>query len=204
MNEADVQAVPVEQLKWRPTGIHPWRRYFARMLDIIVNGTLFSLLVIVPFYRIVHSVPSIAEFFDWLDPHSVYGGNVFLSRLFSTVLSAAAAILPNAFLLGYTGLTLGKWLLGVKLLDESGRPIGFKQAFLRECRILCDGIGFGIPLISLFTISKSYEKLKQKKALSWDEPQHVMLYRSNGVFQYALATVGVALYIYLIGVAYFM
>ncbi len=40
--------------------------------------------------------------------------------------------LYNIYLLGSRGATIGKKILGLQLLDDTGQPIGFGKAFLRE------------------------------------------------------------------------
>lgn len=146
---------------WHDTKPHPWRRYFARMLDNTIGGILcwaiVSALMAVLFPRAFN------EFLGFLDGP--------LGSLFSIVSTHAFAVLPNALMVGTTGGNLGKWLMGTKVTDANGRPIGFKKALWREGQIFTSGLGFGIPIIALFTMIGSYSYLKNNSQTKYDERQ---------------------------------
>jgi len=47
-------------------------------------------------------------------------------------LGALAVGIYNIYLLGKTGSTLGKRWMKIKVLDQTGQPLGFWKAFARE------------------------------------------------------------------------
>lgn len=51
------------------------------------------------------------------------------------------------------------WLFGINILDLNGQKLTFRKALKRSMLILLRGVGFLIPIISLYTLYKSYEVL---------------------------------------------
>jgi hypothetical protein len=68
------------------------------------------------------------------------------------MLTLAAVIPGYAPMIGLTGVSIGKWLFGGKVVKPSGKPIGVLAAFGRELQVWFHGLFFGVPLISLFTL----------------------------------------------------
>lgn len=82
---------------------------------------------------------------------------------------AFGATFINAIFIGFTGLTLGKWLFGIKILNDEKRPLGVLRALKREFMVWFSGLGCGLPGISILTVLFSYRRLKAKGITSWDE-----------------------------------
>lgn len=110
------------------------------------------------------------------------------------------AIPGNAIMIGATGLSLGKWIFGVRVLRD-GEPIGVAAALRREIAIWFRGLAFGIPLVSLFTLISSYNYLTTHRTTSWDKAQgFVVVHRAES----SKATVGMVLGVVLLGVIVMM
>lgn len=173
---------------WTDTSIHPWRRFGARALDLMINGSLaLALILIVLEIGDPAAAAFVARQLSVLQA-SPYGG------FFSPIIMLPLAILPNAILIGLTGGTLGKWLFGVRIANKQGEPIGMRKALVREIWIYVAGFGFGIPLISLCTMLASALRLKKRGASLWDERQaNILVHRSKGTRQDYALLVGLAL-----------
>jgi uncharacterized RDD family membrane protein YckC len=180
-----IQDVQLES-KWASAPPHPWRRYFARMIDILVNGyfILFS------FSTILWALtPRFAQEFS-----SVFekpeGGliDAILTTFMSTFLTAA--------FIGFTGTSIGKWFFGIRVLDKNNKPLGYKKAFKREMMVWARGLALGIPNIALFTNYSAYEKLLKDGNTTWDEELGCqVLYRRNSMRQMLLRCLGVIFFL---------
>lgn len=174
----------VNARQWADETPHPWRRYFARCLDM----SLWTAIIMF----------AIGVGLTFLDPQSLGRIIGVLTQPGSIVaqlfLAFVLAMIPNALLIGLTGGNLGKWLFGVCVLDETDRPMGLTRSFKREARVFLQGLGLGIPLVSLITLFIAYRKLKVTGATSWDQALHLkVVQRRHGSAQYLASTVGIAL-----------
>lgn len=55
----------------------------------------------------------------------------------------------ESFLLHRFGITPGKWLLGLKIVNDDGSLLSLAQATRRSARVLCLGLGFGWGVLTL-------------------------------------------------------
>ncbi|QIG47232.1 RDD family protein [Nordella sp. HKS 07] len=180
----------VDARQWMDETPHPWRRNFARCLDMSLWTGIIMLLIGI---GLTFLDPQIIERITGAltQPGSI------AARFF---LAFVLALIPNALLIGLTGGTLGKWLFGVRVLDETDRPIGVTRSFKREARVFCQGLGLGIPIVSLITLFIAYRKLKMSGATGWDQALHLkVVQRRNGLAQYLASAVGIALLIVITG-----
>jgi hypothetical protein len=76
----------------------------------------------------------------------------------------------NALTIGLTGLSLGKWIFGIRVTRD-GAPMGPLRALRREFAVFFKGLGLGVPLVSLFTLVGSYSALSDKRITPWDKAQ---------------------------------
>lgn len=145
---------------WTDSRPHPWRRYAARGVDNLLVGVLTWGLIGIVFYA---AAPEQANgFFGLLEQP---GGNIL-----DLMLTLLAALPGNAVMVGLTGLSIGKWIFGVRVLKD-GRPIGVPAALRRELSIWMRGLAFGIPFASLFTLYRSYKALTERRITAWDKAQ---------------------------------
>jgi uncharacterized RDD family membrane protein YckC len=76
-----------------------------------------------------------------------------ITETFGIILAFLIAALDLGVLPGLTGLTVGKWATGLRILRADGRPIGIVRAFLRHfvgypISFVLFGIGFIIAALS--------------------------------------------------------
>lgn len=185
----DLEPVPAEvdgpsPAAWTDVEPHPWRRYFARMLDAMVLGSVMWFGVGVVLFALN---PDGAQ-------KMVDGLNTPQGRIANSIGTAFLAMFPNALLIGYFGSTPGKWLFGIHVAEESGRPIGLARSMQRELRVWVFGLGLAMPLISLFTLLSSFSQLKNDGHTSWDRSvQAQITHRQEGTTQYVLTGCGIIL-----------
>ena len=165
--------------QWISDQPHPWRRYFARTLDYLVNGFVVFFLIAVAFY--IWRPDEADHFFTTLGNDE--------TKVLDGLIMVTCAIPLNALLVGLTGGTLGKWLFGIRMQRDK-KPIGVGPAFYREIMVWVKGMAFGIPLICLGTSIASYQRLKLTGRTSWDKTTEVT-YRPQGLRQMMGATFGV-------------
>jgi uncharacterized RDD family membrane protein YckC len=139
---------------WDDTTPHPWRRYAARLTDIIVLGSVAWFVMGVVLYGVN---PGVAD--------QIFSGE---SNMAADGMLNLLLVLPIiAVLIGLTGSSLGKWVFGIRV-SKDGKPIGFLRALKRELSVWFFGMGIGFPLASLVTLILSFNKLKDHQVTRWD------------------------------------
>jgi len=127
--------------------LHPWRRYFARTLDVF----FFCMLLILLFAAV--GVPSFFE-----------DSNDILLNL----LLLAAYVPFEAFCMTAFGTTLGKTLYKISVKPASGSNRTFANYLSRAVQVWFRGLGIGIPFVVLVTQIFAYRNLRDKGQTSWD------------------------------------
>lgn len=178
---APVAGAPAAGAAEYAEGIHQWRRYFARAIDIAVNAfAFFTLLMIV---LAVGLPDAFSAFVAWL---------ASINSIVDLLLSVLIAAVINAVLLWTTGSTLGKWIFGIRVREKDGRRLGIARAFQREFHVWVRGLGFGIPVVSLFTVMRAYNQVENFKQTTWDRDMElVVTHRPASTWQYVLWTFAV-------------
>ena len=136
---------------------NPWRRYWARTLDtlllVLPVGYLFGLF----FPNVVASIVERS------------GGSVEATYPLGMII-LPFAMLTEAIILSATGTTFGKWLLNISVVrKQDGDKLTFSEAFMRSVLVWVKGLGFGLPLVGLFTMGFAAEKIKKNVTASWDD-----------------------------------
>ncbi len=169
---------------------HPWRRYFARMLDTTVGASLTMFLLGAVLFVI--DEPTFKGFIEFLNKPE--------SRLVETLIYVVAAMPANAILIGFTGSSLGKWIFGITVSHLDSQPIGFRLALQREALVWWRGMGLGLPLISLFTLVNSFGTLRDEQKTSWDRELLLkVVHRPDSTRQTVLNFFGILLFLVVIG-----
>ncbi|MDO9432896.1 MAG: RDD family protein [Pseudomonadota bacterium] len=140
---------------WQDVRPHPWRRYAARAADLIILGTVMWFLIGVIFGLVA---PEAAEYF--------FSG-IGQFPLLEAMLNIVFAIPITAVFIATLGLSPGKWIFGVRV-SKDGRPIGLAEALKREVSVLVFGWGLGLPIVSIFTLIRSFTNLKVDGETRWD------------------------------------
>lgn len=130
--------------------MHPFRRYFARMLDHYLLDAVLTLLAV--------------TVLGWRS-----GDTVLFTILGYLVWWIRIPV--NAAFLHFFGTTPGKLVMGIRIEDISQGKMDFESAMRREFQVLGWGQGFGIPLVSLIMMGRClYLSLKYgPDAISWDD-----------------------------------
>ena len=130
-----------------------------RLLAAIIDGILISLGGVPGWIVIIISAVGVASTADSRgqisnDAAGAMMGGIFLGYFILFVGSVLVWIF-QIYLLGRDGATLGKRWLKIKVVDQTGQPLGFGKAFLRELvKQLLGGLCFLLYLWPLFDNQK--------------------------------------------------
>jgi hypothetical protein len=134
---------------------HPWRRLFAKTVDISTLG-LLALFIIA--FGVGVLFPSKAAAFAKALENQVIAGVVLL-----TVWIPLEAILLSA-----VGNTPAKWLFGISVKTTDGANLSFQQALRRSFLAALQGMALGIPFVAFFTQIFAYRRLTKTGTTLWD------------------------------------
>lgn len=147
-------AVPAGQRDHIDT--HPWRRLFAKSLDVSVLGFPLLLALI---YGTTYLFPDdSAGFLRALDYKIVGAVVLHLSWLPVEIL-----------LLAFVGTTPARWLFGISVQQAGGGKLRFAQAGHRSLQLYAQGLGAGIPIVSLIAQAFGFQQLSETGSTPWDE-----------------------------------
>ncbi|NLD38801.1 MAG: RDD family protein [Desulfatiglans sp.] len=158
---------------------HPWRRFFARTLDISILG-LGILFILSEFLRVIS--PDIVEYLQG------YIGSPFILSVIIYIIW-----LPfEAAFISILGTTPFKWLFGIHVLTKSGAKLKFSKAFTRTYIVWAYGEGLGIPFLLIFTRLFFYYRLTKKGTTFWDNSvDSVVTHKSWGPLRIVTCTLAV-------------
>ncbi len=163
-------------------GPHPWRRYFARLLDIVLGGGAMWLIVGLILSAIDQDGSK--AFLDYINKSE--------SRIISSLLTIFLSIFPSALFVGLTRSSPGKLIFGIRVSAEDDAPIGLAIALHREFLIWIKGWGLGLPIVSLFTLINAFKGLKRDGTTSWDADLNIkVVQRHSTLLQTAISIIGV-------------
>jgi uncharacterized RDD family membrane protein YckC len=134
--------------------LHPWRRYFARMIDLYLFVLIFFFFLGVAF----------PELFAANQPRE----NSRDYDFFYAFIGIAAYVVFETFCLNVFGQTLGKFLYGIQLRPKIGDRIEFTTALKRSLAVWVRGMGLGIPIIAFITLIVAYRTLTKERQTTWD------------------------------------
>jgi S1-C subfamily serine protease/uncharacterized RDD family membrane protein YckC len=127
------------------TPVHPWARFWARSVDLV----LFYALVVL-------AVPG------W------HGWAQVPARLLASILTPLAWTIPEALLLSSLRTTPGKWALGLRVESADGERLEFGAAWKRAVQVWLRGLGAGIPILNLVAMGRAYLVLVREGRSTWD------------------------------------
>ena len=134
----------------------PWRRYFARSLDLGICNICLSIVLTVAF-RV----------------NLALGGNALRLAILAAGLMLMMFFEP--LLLSKFGTTPGKWILGLSVTDEEGGKLTYSGAQRRTVGALIRGMGLNIPLYGWYRLYKSYAACADGQRLTWEEGSVLVL-----------------------------
>ena len=126
---------------------HPWRRYFARMLDHALVAAVVWLMVVVvlrwrPAGNILNTVAGYASWF---------------------------ILMPlEALCLHLWGTTPGKWVFGIRVEAAEGGHLRFSEALGRGWAVFYTGMGMNVPLLNYWCLYRAYKTHNETWDLDWD------------------------------------
>lgn len=127
---------------------HPWRRYFARSLDLGLYGLAILAVLLLGFH-----VPL----------------EIMASRVVGLLVSWLAnlpMLLLEPLMLSRWGTTPGKALLGIRVLDPEGQKLSLLQARRRTMTVFAKGMGYGIPGYELY---REYQSMRDCENWQWHD-----------------------------------
>lgn len=145
----------------------PWRRFFARSLDLALLSTLFNLVL------------------SFLSPIKA-GSSSLAWSLLDTYTCWLFLFLLEPLFISKWGKTPGKWLFGLSVHQKDGSLLTRAQAFDRLVKIFRTGEGYAIPFYSLYRNYKCYEIYTEEGTLPWDNDlcYEVKPFRLRSAFAY--------------------
>ena len=129
---------------------HPWRRFFARFVDVSFFSIVLAFVV------------------GALFPESVEGFvKMFENPIIASFIVYLAWMPVEAVFLSSLGTTPAKWLFGIRVISNRGK-LPFDDAAKRTILVWIKGLGFGLPLVSLLTMLYAYRRLTKTGTTLWD------------------------------------
>ncbi|SKC69744.1 RDD family protein [Paraburkholderia hospita] len=146
---------------WEPSAVAsplagPWRRFFARTLDVYVWVLVVGFVVGILNAR-----------FGW-SLLQFKGMSSSAQDTLAGVLFIPFALVCDVMVYASFGNTIGKGLLGVKVQTLDGSPLPARTYALRTVDVWIRGLGLGIPIVALFTEIAAYRALANGGRTSWD------------------------------------
>ena len=129
---------------------HPWRRYFARAIDLTLVGLMVSF---VQFVLLHHNLVNISK-----------GENVLCG-----LAGWGQLVLIEPLLLARFGTTAGKWCMGITVTRPDGERLSYSEALNRTALVWFYGAGLGLPLVELVCSYLSYRRYTRGEELAWEE-----------------------------------
>jgi uncharacterized RDD family membrane protein YckC len=158
---------------------HPWRRFFARTVDICTAGFVLFLLLI---FALSATMPEQAAGFA-----KAIENPIIASVVLYLVWLPAEAVFLTLF-----GTTPAKWLFGIRIAHPGGDLLSFSESLNRSFLVFVQGVGLGIPLIDLFTQLFAYRRLTKTGTTLWDtSASAVVRHKKWGVLRALFCTAAV-------------
>lgn len=157
-----------------PTPYIPVRRFFARMLDYYLYSSLLNVFLTLAL-KINTSEIGIL-------------GTLLQLFVIVTLMRVLEPIMLCLF-----GTTLGKWILGIRILDEDGNRLSYRDASERTGDVLWKGVGCYIPIFELVQMWKSYKACEYGK-LDWEYKSCISLKDDKGWREVAYCGICLAIF----------
>lgn len=133
-----------------PQVFYPWRRYFARMLDMSVYDILLSFFLVAAFNINISARSTLENLID-----------VFITLL---IMLFAEPLLLRLF-----GTTPGKAIFGIRVTGPDGMRLSYARGLKRTWGVIGAGMGYNIPIYNLVKLSGSHRLCSEMKTQPWDE-----------------------------------
>jgi len=144
-----------------------WRRYVARLVDMLFYPTLV--------FFVLSALGGVIDYeytINIIDSISKWGQRYPKADIIFTSLFTSIIIIPINYLI--FGQTLGKKLLGIVVVTNTGNKLGYGTALQREFQVFFKGL-----LFSWFSVIYQYFAFKKNNNLSWDRTLDLTVYYRN-------------------------
>lgn len=135
---------------------HPWRRYFARTVDLFTSGIISLFLALV-----------LIESFSQNLSASIY--SAMENELIAGLMLCVVWIPIEAVFLATIATTPAKWVFGIKVRKADGTKLSFSDALSRSFLVWVQGMGFAIPIVLMVTNYLAYKRLTKSGVTLWDK-----------------------------------
>lgn len=139
----------------------PWRRFFARQLDLFIYSLLWMIFLSMAMNTNIANRNGGKDILD-----------TFIGLLLMLFIEPA--------MLRFFGTTVGKWILGLRITDGEGRHLSYSKAFSRTWTMLLRGMGLNIPIYNLVRFWRSYRACEEGETLDWEEESILILRDKKG------------------------
>ena len=123
-----------------------WRRFWARWMDIQLYIALWWL-------------------FLWFTGRNI---EAILSNPWIILTQLIPWVVIETLLIHHFGTTLGKWLLGIRVLNADGSRLNLAESTRRALRVYVTGIGLGWEIVSMICMGISAFTAKRLGKPMWD------------------------------------
>lgn len=134
------------------------RRFTARMLDLYVYKLMVMTIRALIFGQILRN-------------------DTILNHTADVVIALILMFFLEPVLLSRFGTTLGKYVMGIELRDESGEYISYPVLKFRTKGVMVKGMAFFIPVLSWYFMYRSYQMVMQGERLPWEDQSEVYSFR---------------------------
>jgi uncharacterized RDD family membrane protein YckC len=137
MSKARAHLFSTGMLNEEPDSLQGYYAGFAsRAVAIIVDVALISLIsaVVIAFMSLFFSLPSVQRFIDWVNSFLPGFAQVFVELTgprFAAIFFLVLTFLYFIFFFSTTGQTVGKAIMGLRVVTTDGRRMGVKRSFIR-------------------------------------------------------------------------
>jgi uncharacterized RDD family membrane protein YckC len=164
-----------------------WARWLARSFDSLwVLGLTYLLWLVLGGYGglLIGMGRLPVDAFAWSE-------NPWLAGAADVVTFVVIFVLIEPMLLAAWGTTPGKWVMGIRILREDGRPPGYFHALWRTIRVVALGCGLFIPILSVITMIASATVVNDKGRAPWDETVNSVRHAPRAILVWVFAIVAV-------------
>ncbi len=133
-----------------PQVFHPWRRFFARMLDFSIYGILWSAILAFAF-------------------HINLTGRGNWGNLLDSFMAATIMLFLEPLWLHFFATTPGKAILGLRIETPDGPKLSYGKGFARTWGVISAGMGCNIPILNLIRLWQSHKRCSEYEVQPWDE-----------------------------------
>jgi len=175
---------------------HPWRRYFARIVDIsaLVFPLIFLYLLLFGFLleifpqkttSLVKSILSIGPYMP------------IIASLISLLILMLILMSVEAIFLSCAGTTPAKWLFGMRVTTAEEQKLSFLNALKRTLLVWVQGLGLCIPIVVWFTQFFAYRRLTKTGTTLWDSSVNsIVTHKHWGIIRAIVCVLAVLIVLY--------